>query len=216
MKHDAAARVRPHEEEGLLSLPSWSANDTAGDGDARESGEHMTTDEAYRRYGQRILKRIRRRDVGPESARDLLHDVYVVAIARSSTRQPLVSVLGTLLAIMRRVLRNYLRRRRNRARPGWESDAADTAEALSAADARDAHALVEAAFARLPAKDGALLRQIYFEGRTVPAISTSLGCPPDTVWSRYRRAKALLIDALVQLDSDLLPDGEEDPPVDGD
>ncbi len=193
------------EEPLPFASPQGGANSTQGERDPRASSVCfvlLTPDEAYRRYGRRILRRIRSRDVGPHSAEELLHDVYVVAIRMSRRQESLAHGLATLMAITRRLLRNYLRRRANRALPGWESDVAETADTAADDDAADARALVQAAFDRMKPADGELIRQVHGEGLPVDGIAQSLGCPVATVWTRLRRAKARLAMLLVQLDRD--------------
>jgi RNA polymerase sigma-70 factor (ECF subfamily) len=165
----------------------------------------MTTDEAYRQYGRRILQRIWRQNVGPRSAEDLLHDVYVVVLQMRKRQRPFASVLGTLVAITRRLLKNYVRRRAHLARPGYDCDAAELADASSTDDDAEGRELLEAAFRLMRPEDQALIRLLDLEGMSVDEIAGSLGCPVNTMWSRYRRAKARLVEVLMQLDADPPP-----------
>ena len=208
MKQHTATSPPPDAEEPSPASAETGADEGAdGDGDVRASGERpiqVTTEDAYRRYAQRLLRRIRARNVGPESAKELLHDVYVVVLQVSHRQKPLINTLATLLAITRRVLANYLRRRQHRARPGWEGDAAEMADTTSCPDddAEDARLLLETAFKRMRPGDVALIRQLKIDEIPAAEIARSLGCPVKTFWTRYNRAKQRLVEQLALIDDE--------------
>ncbi len=211
MKHPS---VKPLPPGG--APPPFAPLEGANDIDMRASGECLTVltvEEAYRRYGRQVLRAIRGRNVGPHSAEELLHDVYLLVIQMNRREVPLLHGLATLLAIAKRLLANYRRNRRRRPRPGWEIDAAEMADTLETGndDAADAHWLVQAALERMDPDDRELIRQVQIEGISPAEIAAALGCSVKTVWTRYGRAKDRLVALLMALDEDPPPDARAVP-----
>jgi RNA polymerase sigma-70 factor (ECF subfamily) len=122
---------------------------------------------------------------------DLLQEVFVIALRRPLALLTAESPRAWLYGVTVKVAAAARRRHRLRSFLGL-----DAAHAVAASDdphadaeARETKARVQRALASLPAKKRDVLVLFELEGLTGPEISTALGCPVATVWTRLHHAR---------------------------
>jgi len=122
---------------------------------------------------------------------DLLQEVFVVAIRRSTVLLLADSPAAWLYGVAVKVA--AAARRKHRLREFFHLKVAEQARAepTGAVDveARDTEALVHRALARLSSKKREVLVLFELQGMTGPEIARALGCPLKTVWSRLHYAR---------------------------
>lgn len=147
-------------------------------------------DEVYDRFQNLVWSKLRRPDIGPDSAEGIHQEVFLTMNKLMHEQAPIDHVAALLKAITENQVLNYLRTRTRRPRFDPGVDAAELPsgqpDLARAAEAREIVGLVLDGMAEETAK---LILWIDVEGRSHQEIAAKLGCPVRTVQSRHSRAR---------------------------
>ena len=130
-----------------------------------------------------------------QEAREVAQEALARAWAARSRYDSTKPFYPWLYTIVRNACRDAAARRRNRARPGLDSERllSTAPSPLASLAAREGRDLVRRGMARLPEEQRDLLTLRHFEDLTYAEIAQTLEVPVGTVMSRlYRARKALL------------------------
>jgi len=155
----------------------------------------------YRRRYEDVYKYAVRR-VGPESARDVAAEVFLVLWRRSTSLEE-ADELAYLYGVARKVTANLLRSRRRRGaliQRVSSALAAGVAQQLDPMGAVDAAVVVRAAVAQLPARDQEALLLVEWEDVDMATGGRIAGCSAKTFAVRVHRARRRLAELLGEAD----------------
>jgi RNA polymerase sigma factor (sigma-70 family) len=170
-------------------------------GQRLRDGEESALEDCYSAFGPMVLAYLRR-NVGPDSAEDVLQRTFLDVWRGSSRYDPAQSLAGWVFTIARRRAVDELRTRRAAVVPVEVlrnvigDDGRRTAERYAwAAELRQA-------LGRLPAVQRQALELAYFEDRTQRDIAQLLDVPIGTVKARMARGTRALADLLRETQDD--------------
>jgi RNA polymerase sigma factor (sigma-70 family) len=133
---------------------------------------------------------------------DLVQQTLVACVENQDGFEERASFRAYLLGVARFQLYSYYRNsRRDKARFEFDTVTVfdlDPSPSTRASEQRERRLLLEA-LRRLPVNFQIALELSYWEDMTAPEIAHVLGIPPDTVYSRLRRARELLAGMLKRL-----------------
>lgn len=169
--------------------------------DAWRRGDTLAGERLYDRYFARISRFFRHKL--PDEAEDLIQQTFMALIEARPRMRSSTSFRAYLFGIAHNVLRARLRAlARERAfdpiESSFEQVAPRPSEVLIEGDERQR---MLRALRRLPFEHQVVLELHYWEELSAAEIAESLGVPPSTLRSRLARARALLEQALEQLEA---------------
>ncbi len=152
------------------------------------------------------------RRLGPDSARDVVADVFEVAVAQHDRFDPARgSPRAWLFGIATNLIRRHWRTEQRRLR-AWQHAGARPSVAgdpllavVERLDAVDAVAVVMAAVAELEADDRDLLLLVAWEGASYATCASILGIPLGTARSRLHRIRGQLHAAVNGIHEEAMP-----------
>ncbi len=151
-------------------------------------------------YVWRLLGRL---GVHERDLEDITHDVFLVVHRKLSTFDATRAVRPWLAGIAVRVASDYrksARVRRMKVTGEIPNEAAPTRGPLSELEASRKRQLVARALDKLPYDGRVVFVMHELEGHSVPEISTALGVPVNTLYTRLRTARRKFTDAVRALD----------------
>lgn len=150
-------------------------------------------EEVYRRFRQFVWKKLRRPDIGPASAEEIHHEVFLTLDAQVQKSAIPANVKGLLTTITGHQICNYLRRkaRRPERAAGVEADALPACQPDAEQQVRGAERkqIVERIFGMMPKEAALLMRWIDIGELTHQEVAVILERPVDTVRTQHRRAR---------------------------
>jgi RNA polymerase sigma-70 factor (ECF subfamily) len=184
-------------EEGTRLQPrsidsAEAASGGTSDGDLMEAygaGDQRAFDEIFRRYGARVLRRMRR-SVGEAEALDLTQQTFLQMHRSRRDFRPGAALRPWLMTIAQNVLRDHLRRvgRRLDAAPLLEEPAVGRA----IDDGEETREILEDSLQQLPVGQRLVVRRFWFDHRSHADIARELGISRGAVKLRAHRAYAAL------------------------
>jgi len=148
----------------------------------------------------RPLHRYLARRIGPDTAHDLVSETFLVALDQRHSYDPRRAAVrswlyGIATNLLRRQVRQELRRLRAVARSAGQARDAESSHDSRVADRVDAAALatqLAGALAELPEGDRDVLLLTSWAGLDTSEVADVLGIPPGTVRSRLHRVRKWL------------------------
>jgi RNA polymerase sigma-70 factor (ECF subfamily) len=169
-------------------------------------------DAAYRAHFGFVWRVLARRGVPAAALEDATQEVFMVTHRHWGAWQGRASIRGYLFGVARRVATTSLRtqqRQRNKldAIPARSPDPALDDQF----DDRQRLDHLATAIARLDPERREVFVLSDIEGLSAPEIADALGCKLNTVYSRLRRARATVVEAMAFLDQPLVQVRSSDP-----
>jgi RNA polymerase sigma-70 factor (ECF subfamily) len=157
-------------------------------------------EDAYRSHAAFVWRLLRGMGVPDSSVEDALQDVFVVVHRRLPSFDGRHPVTTWLFAIACRVASNYRRRGRALAHGPLTDALCDHAPTpAESAEQAEARRVLGVLLDRMDDERRAVFVLTEIEGMTAPEIAAVTGMPLNTVYSRLRRARIDMNDALAAL-----------------
>ncbi|MHB1845114.1 MAG: RNA polymerase sigma factor [Deltaproteobacteria bacterium] len=165
-------------------------------------GKSLTPESLYQSEGQYVWNSLRRLGVRDADLEDLTHEVFIVALRRLPSYDPLRPIRPWLFGIATRVAGHQRRWWRRRGEtlgelPDVEDPGPPPDEAL--AD-REQRALLIRALGRIKLERRAVLILHELDEVAIPEIARALSIPLNTAYSRLRIGRAELVAAVRRLE----------------
>lgn len=149
-------------------------------------------EDIYRRYKQVVWRKLRRRDVAPESTEAMQQDVFLIMEKLVQKKGVPKSVPMTLLTIAGHVICNYLRRRERGPCFDAEVEPDEVPESQPDAEQRmrsaERERLMTLILTQMPTEAAMLIRRVDLGELTHEEVAAILNRPAETVKTQHRRA----------------------------
>jgi len=159
-----------------------------------EGGAGAELGAAYRQFRRRLLAFLRGKLAEPAMAEDLLHEVFLKALAALDRGAPPDNLPAWLHGIAANAISDHYRRSRPTEKLPEELPDPDPVGNLAE---KEMAACLVPFINGLPPKYRAVMQSTVLEGRTGASLARELGMSPSAVKSRAARGRAMLRDAIV-------------------
>jgi RNA polymerase sigma-70 factor (ECF subfamily) len=170
---------------------------------APAAGRVQSFRDLYSEQSQYMWRTLRRLGVRAADQEDLLQEVFLRAVRSLASLDPDLPVRPWLFGIAFRVVSDFRRLSRHRVEVLRGSlEAPDQAPAPAEAYERaESCRLLHLALQQVPLERRALLLMFYFDEYTMAEIADVFPMPVQTLYTRLRRARQELLEALKRLES---------------
>lgn len=167
---------------------------------ALRAGEHWAIDQLYRDYTRTVLGWVIRLGGARIDAEDVAQDVFIVALRAAPRFRGDARVTTWLFGITRRVLANARRKAALRQFIGLSQiqEPATSAHAEALVARQQQRATIQRALERLRPRQREVLVLVDLEERSAPEVSSMLGIPVGTVYSRLHTGRRAFRTALLR------------------
>jgi RNA polymerase sigma factor (sigma-70 family) len=160
----------------------------------RPAASRRWLEDIYRRYRQLVWRKLRRRDVVPESTEGMQQEVFLIMERLVQKNGVPKSVLMMLLTIAGNVICNYLRRRERGPCFDAEVEPDEVPESQPDVEQRmrsaERERIMKLILARMPTEAAMLIRRIDLGELTHAEVAAILKRPAETVKTQHRRARS--------------------------